>query len=487
MSWKITADPQRFEEAIQWLLQREVITENEATRLDEDSRQRAFWIGGGLQLAQVQRVFDELNDAVANGTPFAEFRKRVRGELEDRAHAETVFRNATQRAYNAGRWRQMREVRRWRPFWKFDAILDSRTSTVCETRNGVVLHADSDWWKRNWPPLHHRCRSTVRSIREGTIGVPPNLPATPGWGLAPDHDPIWQPDPGKHDPALLGELEKKSRKPPPKPKAKPEHSPNHWTKEYSHLGDAGGAAAYGRAMYERGLDRPASEVLAELKRLKLAGHPTLDSADLSVFERLPKDKPLRGTLAGARQKGLLAFSEHTRTLTAGAPVKLSGSSNRAVDDARRFYDLTLDKAVKRPDGYRVVIQQGVRAHHLGGDRWIVLAPSDLRQVAVHELAHAIENDDARALKRSLAFLRSRTKGEALRKLKELLPHLNFGDFELARPDKFFDPYTGKDYGDFATEVTSMGYEKLTESHGLRDLAERDPEMLFFLLGQLAGK
>src|SRR5690606_31273387 len=127
MAWAVTADVERFDEAVDWFLARTVITGGQARDLDARAKAEAFWVGGGLQLSQIQRVFDSIAQAAERGEPFEEWRKRVRDELRNDAHAETVFRNAVQRQYNAGRWRQMTEpsVAKFRPYFMYDAILDS--------------------------------------------------------------------------------------------------------------------------------------------------------------------------------------------------------------------------------------------------------------------------------------------------------------------------------------------------------------------------
>ena len=55
MAFAVTADPARFDEASAWFRKRVVLTRDEAVRLGDDAGRRAFWIGGGLQLQQIQR------------------------------------------------------------------------------------------------------------------------------------------------------------------------------------------------------------------------------------------------------------------------------------------------------------------------------------------------------------------------------------------------------------------------------------------------
>lgn len=502
MAFKVTAEPQRFNEAADWFLKRVVLTQSEAEELGNDAGRRAFWIGGGLQLTQIQRVFDKVAKAVEDGTPFDEWRKSVKNELKNDAHAETVFRNATQRALNAGRWRQMREpgILAFRPYWLFDGIKDSRQSPICKKCNGVILPADHAWWSTHTPLLHHRCRSSIRNLRvleaqrRGVTNVPPVDAADDGFGLSPERDPDWKPDPARHDAELLQELNRKQAagRPAPKPPARApnEHDPKHWEGQYAgKYGEAAGSVGWGRAMLERGLDRTSSDVVGELERLGKAGHPTLDSAEgrlaTKMISLLDANRPLRGTLQGEWLKSYVALSEHTRTVTP-APLKLQGS--RLPKGAKAFYDLTLSDTVTRPSDWTVKRHAG-RSYAAPTARRLVIRSKAEDGTFVHEIAHAIEFTDARALQRSLAFLKARTGAEPLQLLSKLKGIPAYGN-EQARPDKFVEPYMGKDYGNVATEITSMGYELMVGRSGnleLRDLTNHDSEYFLFLLGQLAGR
>lgn len=503
MGFAVTADPQRFNEAADWFLKRVVLTKDEAERLGTEAGRRAFWIGGGLQLEQIQRVFDKVGTAIEQGTAFDDWRKQVKKELRNDAHAETVFRNATQRSLNAGRWRQMREpgVLAFRPYWLFDGIDDSRQSPICRKCNRTLLPAGHPWWSTHTPLLHHKCRSSIRNMRKleaenrGVTNVPPVEPADQGFGLSPELEPDWKPDAGTHDAELIRELSRKQaepRLPPTAPaKAPKEHDPKHWEGEYSsQYGEAAPNVAWGRAMLERGLDRSVADVAGELERLRIAGHPAVTSNDgaaaLKTLGALDQNRPVRGSLQGEWLKSFVALSEHTRTV-APAPFKMLGV--RLPQQAQSFFDLSLDKGVRQPSSWRVNRIQG-RSYASPIAESVNVRIGASHSTYVHEIAHAIEFSDSRARQRSLAFLAARTKGEAPKRLADLTG-LPYGDLEVTRPDKFVEPYIGKDYGTVATEVTSVGYELLSGGaigeHTLASLARHDPEHLLFLLGQLAGR
>jgi len=91
-----------------------------------------------------------------------------------------------------------------RPWWIFDALLDQNTTDICIARDNIRKLNTDPWWKRNYPPLHHRCRSSVRTDRrrpgdEANPGdkLPDDAPtAQAGWGYEPNVDE-WEPDPTK--------------------------------------------------------------------------------------------------------------------------------------------------------------------------------------------------------------------------------------------------------------------------------------------------
>jgi hypothetical protein len=83
---------------------------------------------------------------------------------------EVVARTMLQERYNSERWTQMvsEPVRRVRPFWLFDSILDDRTTQTCRLCNGVLLPWDHVWWQSHKPPLHWGCRSIIRAVSRRT-------------------------------------------------------------------------------------------------------------------------------------------------------------------------------------------------------------------------------------------------------------------------------------------------------------------------------
>ncbi|TAL08409.1 MAG: hypothetical protein EPO02_13070 [Nitrospirae bacterium] len=77
---------------------------------------------------------------------------------------------------------------------------------------------------------------------------------------------------------------------------------------------------------------------------------------------------------------------------------------------------------------------------------------------IHELGHWLE-DHVPAIKAKAAeFLARRTQGEVAQSLRSLTGHRGYASAEVAKPDRFLEPYIGKVYRDGYTEVVSMGLE-----------------------------
>lgn len=215
MAWRVTADPHRPDDALTWFRGRLPVTDTQLARLDARARERAWTIAGVAQLSVVQQAWQSIDSAIEKGISFSEWKKGIQDELtaawgKPRSHQlETVFRNAVQTSYNAGRWRQMHdpEVLAFRPYGMVDAVLDSVTTQYCRDVDGTTLPLEHEWWRTHWFPAHHRCRTSVRSLREsearrrGIAETPPDLAPQAGFGKAPTEGD-WEPLPEKYAPRL---------------------------------------------------------------------------------------------------------------------------------------------------------------------------------------------------------------------------------------------------------------------------------------------
>ncbi|WP_397383432.1 phage minor head protein [Prosthecobacter sp.] len=108
--------------------------------------------------------------------------------------------------------------------------------------------------------------------------------------------------------------------------------------------------------------------------------------------------------------------------------------------------------------------RGKRAFHRAGTIY-VNAKTKVSTVA-HEVTHATEQQAASVLSRALAFLKLRAGNEPLKTLRSLTGIKQYGPGEFAWEDEWVkrggDHYMGKTYGPRATELLTMGIERLHE-------------------------
>lgn len=521
MALAISADPQRFETAIQWFATRTVMTAGDADGLSARSLSHGFWVGAGLQLLQVQRVFDEIDSSIQKSESFESFRDRVRDVLKNPHHAEVVFRNATQRAYNAARWIEMQDpsVKQVRPFWMYDSILDSRTTTICRDRNKTILGADDPWWDTNTPPLHHACRASIRNLRRketerrgGVSTIPTDSHPMEGFGASPRQDdsgvrhkkpkprprPV-KPKQEKVDPTLHRELERKERDDPKVKIEKLAHKAKSWVTDYAHYGNAASTVAWGRAALETGLDMTVVEAMQSLEPYR-SQVPAINALLSSISRSTDPARRSENhrTHVSAQHRLLALYAGHKRQLRSTKSLAHpSVPGHRGLAFLSEFGAASL----RHPTDWTVSARGGRVFCDI--DRKTIYHRNDDPPVFVHEWMHAVEVLNDSRLESSRAFLASRTRDDSkpknrLRKLKDIQPHKPYRNNEVAREDEFVDPYLGKDYSEigrydnaYATEATSMSAELLFAGYrdwgNLLDQMDHDPEWLFWAFGQLANQ
>jgi len=194
-----SADPRRFEEAIGAWRAKTAMSEADWQALTEAQRQRAFKVAGVTNLRLLSDVWNALDRAVEKGETLADFKAGIAAKLEKEwggekpGRLETIFRTNVQTAYSHGRYAQQTTpaMLKRRPFWKYSAVNDSRTTPICQPLGGTVLPASDPFWNTHVPPLHFNCRSTIIALSrdaaeaQGIAEDAPDIDAAEGFGLAP--------------------------------------------------------------------------------------------------------------------------------------------------------------------------------------------------------------------------------------------------------------------------------------------------------------
>lgn len=233
---RVSASPVQPKEAIDFFGKKAPLDKKAWLDLSQDARKRAFTAAWVTDVNVLQSVKDSLDKAIADGESFESWKKRIRKELGDRwsrpdGYLETVFRNNVQSAYAAGRYKAQTTplMLKMRPYWRLVVLMDDRTSPYCKPLASppVILPAEDPWWTSNFPPRHHRCRTTCVSMsqrqaeRAGIVKSPPKTGAQDGWGSTAGLGE-WQPTGEGIDPKIFKPAENEAKETPePKPEVKP--------------------------------------------------------------------------------------------------------------------------------------------------------------------------------------------------------------------------------------------------------------------------
>jgi hypothetical protein len=181
--------------------------------------------------------------------------------------------------------------------------------------------------------------------------------------------------------------------------------------------------------------------------------------------------------------------------------KLVAPSDRLkgqVEEARSWLSRIVERAGADPElAVNVgMFPAGGRAYAAKAGTVVAMADADETWVAIHEFGHVLDerllSGSRKAVATSVEFLRYRVGDEEAKEMNKVIPGSNYRDGEMGREDKFAAAlgdrnrafYAGKDYGERATELLSMGLDTLYRDP--TGFAQRDPEFAGYVLGILDG-
>lgn len=227
MAWrKLPASPRQVRAAVRWFRKRVAVTPEQWKELEHDAKLQAFTLSGTTQLSVVQTALDEMAKAILKGEDLDAYKARLRKKLKDdfadknSGRLKTAFQTQTQTALNVGRWYELEDTP-GKPFRRYDAVLDHKTTVLCRSLDGTVVRADNPMLLLRWPPLHFNCRMQVRAIASRTArrhGVVEQLPLhqlpMAGFGYAPPMRAHFELERHKFDGGALAVYDKKQLKRP---------------------------------------------------------------------------------------------------------------------------------------------------------------------------------------------------------------------------------------------------------------------------------
>lgn len=174
MTLDVTSRPPA--QALKYWQSRVPVTADQFQELEKSARQRAFAVSGLTRQELVNEAHVVLHQALEEGLPLQQARKRLREVLAKEADAppgllkkhriDTIIRTNLQHAYQAGRYAQMQQVAKERPIWRYSAVMDRRTRPAHAALHGRCHRADHEFWSQYYPPNGFACRCTVSSLSE---------------------------------------------------------------------------------------------------------------------------------------------------------------------------------------------------------------------------------------------------------------------------------------------------------------------------------
>lgn len=185
-------------------------------------------------------IRQSLVKAMADGTPFEQWREQLQPELEragwwgtvqDQSltgtsdpvfvgprRLRTIYDTNLRTARASALWQRIQAGKEAMPFLRYSAVLDRRTRPLHRHWHGTVLPVDHPWWQTHFPPNGWQCRCTVVQMNQRMldarglkVSTPPNdgppqlfrrkgdtapvlVPRgiDPGFGYAPGNDYLQQ-------------------------------------------------------------------------------------------------------------------------------------------------------------------------------------------------------------------------------------------------------------------------------------------------------
>lgn len=159
----------------------------------QDAHAKAFTVTKATRLDILQDIREAVDKTLKEGKTLAWFEKELTPVLKAKGwwgrqdhvdsgtgevsqvqlgsawRLQTIFRTNVQTAYMAGRFQRQLENADDRPYWKYVAILDSRTRRSHAALNGKVFRYDDPFWGSFYPPNGWGCRCRVTALSDNDI------------------------------------------------------------------------------------------------------------------------------------------------------------------------------------------------------------------------------------------------------------------------------------------------------------------------------
>jgi len=195
----------------------------------KEAHTKAFTVAKAMKLDILSDIRNELQKAIDEGLSFQQFKENLKPILKAKGwwgkvkakdvpshfplppdvdpekevllgspwRLKTIYRTNIDVAYASGHYKAMMDNIKDRPYWMYNAVLDSKTRPSHSALHGKVFRADDPIWDKIYPPNGWNCRCSVIPLDENELnemGLKPikgseeivnNLNPDKGWDYNP--------------------------------------------------------------------------------------------------------------------------------------------------------------------------------------------------------------------------------------------------------------------------------------------------------------
>jgi SPP1 gp7 family putative phage head morphogenesis protein len=199
----------------------------------QEAHARAFTVARVTNMDILTDIRKALDKAMKEGILLDEFKKNLLPTLEKRGwfapegkaaivkmpdgtirkrltpwRLHTIYKTNMSAAYHVGRYKQMQEIKVFRPYWQYMTIIRPGAREEHAAMRGKVYHADHPIWDTWYPPNGFNCGCYIKTLSERQVDQrkleveTKSIEGKPdeGWQYNPGKAGLdeWEPDLGKY-------------------------------------------------------------------------------------------------------------------------------------------------------------------------------------------------------------------------------------------------------------------------------------------------